>query len=184
MPPLSALHPVTGTLKGYDQLLNLVLDDVEEEVTGTLLVSPSLPLDDQAADTSSRASSVPVKRTRTLGLTVLRGPTIVLISPVNGSEGASFSARRPALLTWPLNLLVRRLDGPGLHGRPAATTQATAGRSCASFSSGHLGSDSPNPSAGARGVSLSDKPTKLTLPYLRPLTPAEIENPFLAPPEQ
>jgi small nuclear ribonucleoprotein (snRNP)-like protein len=44
MPPVSALHPVTGTLKGYDQLLNLVLDDVEEEVTGTLLVSPSLPL--------------------------------------------------------------------------------------------------------------------------------------------
>jgi hypothetical protein len=124
---------------------------------------------------------VPVKRTRTLGLTVLRGPTIVLISPVNGSEGKSFSARRTALLTWPLNLLVRRLDGPGLHGRPAATTQATAGRSCASVSSGHLGSDSPNPSAGASGVSLSDKPTELTLPYLRPLNPRRDREPLPGP---
>jgi U6 snRNA-associated Sm-like protein LSm7 len=28
---------VTGTLKGYDQLLNLVLDDVTEEVNGMIL---------------------------------------------------------------------------------------------------------------------------------------------------
>lgn len=30
--------PVIGVLKGYDQLLNLVLDDVEEEVSGAFLV--------------------------------------------------------------------------------------------------------------------------------------------------
>ncbi|KAF9074646.1 hypothetical protein BDP27DRAFT_1381142 [Rhodocollybia butyracea] len=48
---------VTGILKGYDQLLNLVLDDVEEE-----------------------------PRKRSLGLAVLRGPTIILLSPVDGSE--------------------------------------------------------------------------------------------------
>ncbi|TFK96099.1 hypothetical protein BDV98DRAFT_576597 [Pterulicium gracile] len=53
---------VTGILKGYDQLLNLVLDQVEEEV-----------LEPQ-----------PTKRS--LGLAVLRGPTITLLSPVDGSE--------------------------------------------------------------------------------------------------
>ncbi|KZV72415.1 U6 snRNA-associated Sm-like protein LSm7, partial [Peniophora sp. CONT] len=53
---------VTGVLKGYDQLLNLVLDDVKEDV----------------AD--------PEPRTRSLGLAVLRGPTITLLSPVDGFE--------------------------------------------------------------------------------------------------
>ncbi|KAJ3879256.1 U6 snRNA-associated Sm-like protein LSm7 [Lentinula edodes] len=53
---------VTGVLKGYDQLLNLVLDDVEEDV------------------------EVPQPRKRSLGLAVLRGPTIILLSPVDGSE--------------------------------------------------------------------------------------------------
>ncbi|ESK93923.1 small nuclear ribonucleoprotein [Moniliophthora roreri MCA 2997] len=53
---------VTGLLKGYDQLLNLVLDEVEELV------------------------EEPEPRTRSLGLAVLRGPTIVLLSPVDGSE--------------------------------------------------------------------------------------------------
>ncbi|KAF9265155.1 U6 snRNA-associated Sm-like protein LSm7 [Marasmius fiardii PR-910] len=55
---------VTGLLKGYDQLLNLVLDEVEEIFD----------------------SSDPEPRKRTLGLAVLRGPTIVLLSPVDGSE--------------------------------------------------------------------------------------------------
>jgi len=53
---------VTGVLKGFDQLLNLVLDDVEEL--------------QQESDA----------QTRTLGLVVLRGPTITLLSPVDGSE--------------------------------------------------------------------------------------------------
>jgi len=50
---------VTGILKGYDQLLNLVLDEVEE------IQEPTH---------------------RSLGLTVLRGPTITLLSPVDGLE--------------------------------------------------------------------------------------------------
>ncbi|GJE92934.1 U6 snRNA-associated Sm-like protein LSm7 [Phanerochaete sordida] len=54
---------VTGVLKGFDQLLNLVLDDVEEQ-----LHSESGP------------------STRQLGLVVLRGPTITLLSPVDGFE--------------------------------------------------------------------------------------------------
>ncbi|KAG9090117.1 Sm-like protein lsm7 [Ceratobasidium sp. 370] len=53
---------VTGVLKGYDQLLNLVLDDVQEE------------------------KQDPQPHTRPLGLAVLRGPTITILSPVDGSE--------------------------------------------------------------------------------------------------
>jgi len=56
---------VTGVLKGYDQLLNLVLDEVEEQV------------------------QYPEPRIRTLGLAVLRGPTITLLSPVDGLEEIS-----------------------------------------------------------------------------------------------
>ncbi|TEB33702.1 U6 snRNA-associated Sm-like protein LSm7 [Coprinellus micaceus] len=53
---------VVGVLKGFDQLLNLVLDDVEEDVS----------------------ASNPTKRS--LGLVVLRGPTITLLSPLDGFE--------------------------------------------------------------------------------------------------
>ncbi|KAF8999788.1 hypothetical protein BDQ17DRAFT_1360385 [Cyathus striatus] len=53
---------VTGVLKGYDQLLNLVLDNVTEEVHD------------------------PEPRIRSLGLVVLRGPTITLLNPVDGLE--------------------------------------------------------------------------------------------------
>jgi len=56
---------VTGVLKGYDQLFNLVLDEVEEQVQD------------------------PEPRIRMLGLTVLRGPTITLLSPVDGLEEIS-----------------------------------------------------------------------------------------------
>ncbi|KAJ7889925.1 hypothetical protein B0H14DRAFT_3081845 [Mycena olivaceomarginata] len=45
-----------------NQLLNLVLDEVEEQLLE------------------------PEPHTRSLGLTVLRGPTITLLSPVDGSE--------------------------------------------------------------------------------------------------
>ncbi|WFD35575.1 U6 snRNP-associated protein Lsm7 [Malassezia cuniculi] len=56
-----------GTLKGYDQLMNLVMDDVEE-----------LLHDDSTGHTTGK--------TRALGLTVLRGPAITLISPADGME--------------------------------------------------------------------------------------------------
>jgi small nuclear ribonucleoprotein (snRNP)-like protein len=55
---------VTGTLKGYDALMNLVLDDVSEV------------LRDDEGNTSSRA----------LGLVVARGTLLVLVSPCDGSE--------------------------------------------------------------------------------------------------
>ncbi|KAI1790604.1 U6 snRNA-associated Sm-like protein LSm7 [Ganoderma leucocontextum] len=56
---------VTGVLKGYDQLLNLVLDEVQENLQGVPDGQPT---------------------TRNLGLVVLRGPTITLLSPVDGYE--------------------------------------------------------------------------------------------------
>ncbi|KAK5128854.1 Sm-like protein lsm7 [Meristemomyces frigidus] len=55
---------VTGTLKGYDQLMNLVLDNVKE-----------ITRDDEGN-----------MSTRSLGLLVARGTLLVLISPVDGSE--------------------------------------------------------------------------------------------------
>lgn len=55
---------VIGTLKGYDALMNLVLDDVSETLR-----------DDDGNTT-----------TRPLGLVVARGTLLVLVSPMDGSE--------------------------------------------------------------------------------------------------
>ncbi|EFY85998.1 U6 snRNP-associated protein Lsm7 [Metarhizium acridum] len=55
---------VTGTLKGYDALMNLVLDEVRETVR------------DEEGNES----------TRPLGLVVARGTLLVVITPVDGSE--------------------------------------------------------------------------------------------------
>ncbi|KAI5817263.1 hypothetical protein BZA77DRAFT_233151, partial [Pyronema omphalodes] len=55
---------VEGILKGYDQLMNLVLDNVKET------------LRDEDGNESIRE----------LGLVVARGPMLTLISPVDGSE--------------------------------------------------------------------------------------------------
>jgi U6 snRNA-associated Sm-like protein LSm7 len=71
-------YSVNGILKGYDQLLNLVLDEVEEDIQGETF--------QLVLDRNSCAESEPEPRTRSLGLVVLRGPTITLVSPVDGSE--------------------------------------------------------------------------------------------------
>lgn len=72
---------VSGTLKGYDQLMNLVLDEVKETMRGMLLslfevgvLTVYLP-DDEGNENA-----------RSLGLIVARGTLIVLISPADGSE--------------------------------------------------------------------------------------------------
>ncbi|XP_044958827.1 sm-like protein LSM7 isoform X1 [Hordeum vulgare subsp. vulgare] len=60
--------PVTGTLKGYDQLLNLVLDEAIE---------------------FEREQDDPLKlsaKTRQLGLIVCRGTAVMLVSPTEGTE--------------------------------------------------------------------------------------------------
>ncbi|KAF4943793.1 hypothetical protein FGADI_13169 [Fusarium gaditjirri] len=61
---------VKGTLKGYDALMNLVLDDVDEVVRANTMTT-----DDEGNDS-----------TRSLGLVVARGTLLVLVSPVDGSE--------------------------------------------------------------------------------------------------
>ncbi|KAK9453858.1 hypothetical protein V1511DRAFT_503425 [Dipodascopsis uninucleata] len=61
---------VTGVLKGYDQLMNLVLDDVVEHIRGE-------------AEVEGQASQ---DQTRPLGLIVVRGPLLLMISPVEGGE--------------------------------------------------------------------------------------------------
>ena len=78
---------VTGMLKGFDQLLNLVLDDVQEIFqTGPLAVFP-LPSNPHALTMcSSCVRTESEQTTRSLGLVVLRGPTITLLSPVDGHE--------------------------------------------------------------------------------------------------
>jgi hypothetical protein len=63
-PKVLTIHSVKGTLKGYDALMNLVLDDVHEVVR-----------DDEGNES-----------TRSLGLVVVRGTLLVLVSPVDGSE--------------------------------------------------------------------------------------------------
>ncbi|ORZ11321.1 hypothetical protein BCR41DRAFT_357026 [Lobosporangium transversale] len=57
---------VVGTLKGYDPLLNLVLDETEEYLRD--------PEDGRLLD-----------QTRTLGLIICRGPAVILISPMDGT---------------------------------------------------------------------------------------------------
>ncbi|KAJ2017782.1 U6 snRNP-associated protein Lsm7 [Coemansia sp. RSA 376] len=59
---------VTGILKGSDQLLNIVLDDAKETIR-----------DPENTDSSET-------RLRHIGLVVLRGPSIILVSPTDGSE--------------------------------------------------------------------------------------------------
>uniref|UniRef100_A0ACD5UV35 Uncharacterized protein n=3 Tax=Avena sativa TaxID=4498 RepID=A0ACD5UV35_AVESA len=65
---LTGGRQVTGTLKGYDQLLNLVLDEAVE---------------------SERDQDDPLKlstKTRQLGLIVCRGTAVMLVSPTDGTD--------------------------------------------------------------------------------------------------
>ena len=59
---------MTGTLKGFDQLLNLVLDECEE-----YLRDPEDPL--KVTD-----------QTRSLGLIVARGTSVMVVSGLDGME--------------------------------------------------------------------------------------------------
>ncbi|KAF4342535.1 small nuclear ribonucleo [Fusarium beomiforme] len=71
---------VKGTLKGYDALMNLVLDDVHEVVRASLLLLYALTTNTETTDDEGNES------TRSLGLVVVRGTLLVLVSPVDGSE--------------------------------------------------------------------------------------------------
>ncbi|PWO01068.1 U6 snRNA-associated Sm-like protein LSm7 [Tilletiopsis washingtonensis] len=58
---------VIGVLKGYDQLLNLVMDEVEEYI-------------------NDPETGEPTEQTRALGLAVLRGTALTVINPADGFE--------------------------------------------------------------------------------------------------
>lgn len=60
---------MTGILKGYDQLMNLVLDETVEYMRDP--EDPSIILKD---------------KTRELGLIVIRGTVLLSLSPCDGSE--------------------------------------------------------------------------------------------------
>ncbi|KAI5296871.1 Sm-like protein lsm7 [Ascosphaera atra] len=74
---------VTGMLKGYDQLMNLVLDDVKEVMRGECRALPARHLDTPANLCPDDEGN---QTTRSLGLIVARGTLLVLVSPVDGSE--------------------------------------------------------------------------------------------------
>ena len=59
---------VNGTLKGFDQLVNIVLDDCVEYIRD--------PADNYKL----------TEETRSIGLVVCRGTSVMLISPVDGSQ--------------------------------------------------------------------------------------------------
>lgn len=60
---------VTGILKGYDQLMNLVLDETVEYMR------------DEEDDTI-----ILKEKTRNLGLVVIRGTMLLTLSPLSGAE--------------------------------------------------------------------------------------------------
>lgn len=81
-----------GTLKGYDQLMNLVLDDVDEMLRGELFYAfphsaKSVPFTTTAKLTTLDENDNP--STRPLGLLVARGTLLTSISPADGSEEIS-----------------------------------------------------------------------------------------------
>ncbi|KAJ1677820.1 Sm-like protein lsm7 [Spiromyces aspiralis] len=57
-----------GVLMGHDKLLNLVLDDAVERIR------------------DSENPSQMTEQTRRIGMTVCRGPSIILISPLDGKQ--------------------------------------------------------------------------------------------------
>lgn len=79
-----------GTLKGYDQLLNLVLDDVDETLRGMFpfppfppsTIPPTNPTQKQKDDQGNTT-------TRPLGLLVARGTLLTTLAPLDGSEEIS-----------------------------------------------------------------------------------------------
>lgn len=77
---------VIGTLKGYDQLMNLVLDDVKELLRGTQNFQTVVIIVGYAETDASTTDDEGNESSRSLGLIVARGTLLVLVSPVDGSE--------------------------------------------------------------------------------------------------
>lgn len=77
---------MTGTLKGYDALMNLVLDEVQEAVRGTFVCGLACWGLAKGGANMRETDDEGNETTRSLGLVVVRGTLLVVISPVDGSE--------------------------------------------------------------------------------------------------
>ena len=79
---------MTGNLKGYDQLLNLVLDDTLEYLRGArarpAMRRPARLTRPYAADPEDPLRVTDA--TRSLGLVVLRGTAVMVVAPTDGTE--------------------------------------------------------------------------------------------------
>lgn len=76
-----------GLLKGYDQLMNLVMDEVEEYLRGKM--NKSIKVAQAHLCTFFLARSDPTtgdltEKTRPLGLAVVRGTALTVINPADG----------------------------------------------------------------------------------------------------
>ncbi|OWB85069.1 hypothetical protein B5S33_g3726 [[Candida] boidinii] len=95
-------NSINGILKGFDQLMNLVLDEVKETLRGKFklficyyfvnfncsckILTPYFFLQFCKLYTDPEDDSVLTKETRNLGLVVVRGPLLLTISPADGAE--------------------------------------------------------------------------------------------------
>lgn len=82
---------VVGTLMGYDPLLNLVLDNTVEYLKGKtwnryVYISSVLTFDYYYFFIIDLETDYVTSKTRELGLAVLRGTAVILISPLDGME--------------------------------------------------------------------------------------------------
>lgn len=86
---------VVGVLKGYDELVNLVLDDADEYLRGklTTVFQNVCPLHTRKhSNTSANFNKDPedtsnvTGETRKLGLVVIRGTQVSVVSPEDGME--------------------------------------------------------------------------------------------------
>lgn len=97
---LPANSTVLGILKGYDQLMNLVMDEVEEIIRGespffllsalqvfctlmSVILAPPRSRPRRRADPETGEHT---DKTRALGLAVLRGTALTVINPADGFE--------------------------------------------------------------------------------------------------
>ena len=89
----ASVGAVEGVLKGFDALLNLVLDDAIEHLRGIFLLKTILTLLCFSLLRSCRHNALDPEdpftltdETRSLGLLVCRGSAVMLIMPLEGTQ--------------------------------------------------------------------------------------------------
>lgn len=79
---------IVGVLKGFDQLMNLVLEEVEETLRGmyNINVVDCIESIDHTNNLDPEEENLLTKNTRHFRQVVVRGPSLLTISPLDGSE--------------------------------------------------------------------------------------------------